>query len=166
MAINQVSGNGVNTSTQSTSRQAIDTVDKSKSSHHKEEGEHSSPYSDRVSISSKASQLERLSQELFSQMAPETQIGDVAHKLYEYGFISIEDLNHLPLETRTHQIESPAQAVEVLQSQAKELVLQGEDSDTLEGVNKVLVTLKNMTAPSYPASAYQRVTGYGYVGIQ
>jgi len=56
--------------------------------------------------------------------------------------------------------------VDVLQGQAQELVMQGEDSATIEGMTKMLTTLKNMTAPSYPSSAYQRVSGYGYVGIQ
>ncbi|GAA3912330.1 hypothetical protein [Litoribacillus peritrichatus] len=166
MAINQITNNSVNTSTQSSVKQTNDVVDKSKSGRKEGEGDQGSPYSDKVSISGKASQLERLSQELFTDLKPDTQIGDVAHKLYEFGFITLEDLNHIPLATRTQKINSPDQAVSVLQTQSRDLALQGEDSATLEGVNRMLTTLKNMTAPSYPASAYQRVTGYGYVGIQ
>jgi hypothetical protein len=166
MALNQIPGSGVNSSTQSAPKQVADTVSKSKNGRQQGEGEKQNPYSDQVSISGKAARLESLSKELFSPNAVETQLGEVAHKLYEYGFISIEDLNHIPLETRSQGVFNASQAVDVLQNQAQELALQGEDNQTLEGMNKVLVTLKNITAPSYPTSAYQRVTGYGYVGIQ
>ncbi|GLQ32082.1 hypothetical protein [Litoribrevibacter albus] len=166
MPINHVTGNNVNSSTQSPSKQNVDGLSKSKNGRQQGNEDQSNPYSDQVSISGRASQLERVSKELFSEMKAETQIGDLAHTLYEYGFLSLENLNHIPLETRTQKIETPEQAVNVLQGQAQELALQGEDSATLEGMNKLLTTLKNITAPSYPASAYQRATGYGYLGIQ
>ena len=166
MAINQITGNSVNSSTQSPSKQPVDSVAKSKNGRQQGKEDQGNPYSDQVSISGKASQLEQLSRELFTSLKPEAQIGDVAHKLYEYGFISLENLIHIPLETRTQKFESPQHVVDVLQGQAQELVMQGEDSATIEGMTKMLTTLKNMTAPSYPSSAYQRVSGYGYVGIQ
>ena len=166
MPVNQIPGNSVNSSTQSPSRQPIDAVAKSKNGRQQGKEEQNNPYSDQVSISGKASQLEQLSRELFTSLKPEAQIGDIAHKLYEYGFISLENLNHIPLETRTKKFESPQQVVDTLQGQAQEMLLQGEDSATIEGMTKLYTTLKNMTAPSYPSSAYQRVSGYGYVGIQ
>ena len=166
MSINQISGNGVNSSTQSPGRQNVEGVSKSKNSHKQGSEDQGNPYSDQVSISNRANRLEQVSKELFGGAKPETQIGDLAHKLYEYGFLSLENLNHIPLNTRTQVIGSPEQAVSVLQGQAQELVLQGEDSATIQGMNKLLTTLKNITAPSYPSSAYQRVSGYGYLGIQ
>lgn len=166
MPINQITGNSVNSSTQSPSKQNVDAVPKSKNGQQQGSEDQSNPYSDQVSISGRANQLEQVSKELFASMKAETQIGDLAHTLYEYGFLSLENLNHIPLQTRTQTIDTPQQAVTVLQDQTQELALQGEDSATLEGMNKLLTTLKNITAPSYPTSAYQRVSGYGYLGIQ
>ncbi|MFC3150196.1 hypothetical protein ACFOEK_04090 [Litoribrevibacter euphylliae] len=166
MPINQITGNSVNSSTHSPSKQSVEAVPKSKNGQQKGGDDQSNPYSDQVSISGRASQLEQMSKELMASMKAETQIGDLAHTLYEYGFLSLENLNHIPLQTRTQTIQTPEQAVNVLQDQAQELAMQGEDSATLEGMNKLLTTLKNITAPSYPTSAYQRVSGYGYLGIQ
>lgn len=166
MAINQITGNGVNTSTHSSGKGPVEGVDKSRNSQHQGQEQQSNPYSDQVSISGRAGQLERLSKELLGSIQPETQIGDMAHKFYEYGFISLEHLNRIPLETRSQPAESAEHMLQTLQSQTRDLALQGEDSSVLEGLNKFVTALRNMTAPSYPTSAYQRVSGYGYIGIQ